>query len=201
MLRLPIALACGALALSAGAGAKASAPPCPPGASSSATPEDHVIACAGASAITSGVFQHWRTVARKFERHAKPKQILDEVMDFLISADWVFEEARARDIAVSDASVLAKFKQLRRAQFPHERELTKFLKSSGETVDDLLLRVRLELLSERVQQSVLAAHKGAPSRQEAISRFVKAFKAKWQSETYCEPDYAVADCGHVQAPL
>ncbi len=157
--------------------------------------------CVGATPITSRVFEHWRTVARKAERHAKPKHLLEEVMSFLISADWVFEEASARDIALSDATVLRTFKRIRHADFPHKREFSKFLKRTGETIADLLFRVRLNLLSQRVQKSVVAGHDGTRSQQEAIVEFVKAFKSKWQSETYCEPAYAVSDCGHVQTPL
>ena len=48
---------------------------------------------------------------------------------------------------------------------------------------------------------MLAGHHSARSRQLALQRFVTRFKRKWQAQTYCEPVFAVPDCGHVQASL
>ena len=74
-----------------------------------------------------------------------------------------------------------------------------FLRQSGQTVGDLLLRVRLNLLSTRIQRKVVAGHRS--NREQALSRFVKSFRIKWTGRTYCSPRYAIADCGHVQSAL
>jgi hypothetical protein len=59
----------------------------------------------------------------------------------------------------------------------------------------------LNLTSAEIQRHVLAGHRGAKSRQRALGGFVQEFKLKWTAQTYCEPTYVTADCGHVQASL
>jgi hypothetical protein len=83
-------------------------------------------------------------------------------------------------------------------QFPRHRAFKAFLRSSGQTVADLLLRVQLNLLSTRIQQHVLAGNHTGSSRQNTLARFVSEFEMKWRAQTYCLPAYAVHDCGHVQ---
>ena len=57
------------------------------------------------------------------------------------------------------------------------------------------------MLSQRLQRQVLAGHHGVKAQQRALRRFIRQFKARWQARTYCEPAYAVADCGHLQSPV
>jgi len=122
-------------------------------------------------------------------------------MSFLISADWVIGEARDLGIHLSAVEVRRKFDHIRREQFPKRREFKAFRRSSGQTVADLLFRVRLNLLSARIQQHVLAGQQGASAQINALQRFVSEFRMKWSDQTYCAPAYAVADCGHTQTPL
>jgi len=104
-------------------------------------------------------------------------------------------------VHVSAAAVRRQFDQIRHQQFPRQRDFKRFLKKSRETVADLLLRVELDMLSARVQRRITAGHRGAKAQQEALSRFIMNFKDKWTSHTYCAPQYAVRDCGHVQSNL
>jgi len=122
-------------------------------------------------------------------------------MGFLISSDWVLGEATDLNIQVSEGEVRHTFDHIRTQQFPKKKEFKAFLRQSGETVDDLLLRVRLNLTSTKIQRHVVEGHHGARNQQRALSRFLYAFKLKWEAQTYCDPAYAVTDCGHVQASL
>jgi hypothetical protein len=117
---------------------------------------------------------------------------------FLISSDWVKGEAENLNISVSAAEVKKSFDRIRGEEFPRRREFAAFLRKSGQTVADLLLRVELNVLSERIQLHVVAGHHSASSQRRALSQFVKAFKAKWEAQTYCASQYDVKDCGHVQ---
>jgi hypothetical protein len=129
------------------------------------------------------------------------RSLLKEAIGFLIASDWVIGEAEYRHVSVSSTEVQHAFDRIRAQQFHKRREFEKFLKQSGETVADLLFRVRLNLLSERIQKHVLAGHRSTRSKQRALEGFVHAFKLKWEAQTYCEPGYVVQDCGHVQASL
>ncbi len=164
--------------------------------------------CVGAQAITGATYTHWMSVASKpfgttlkKGEHAGIVALQNEVLGFLISSDWVKGEAEARGISVSPVEVRKSFDRIRHQEFHRRREFQRFLRKSGQTVADLMFRVELNLLSVRIQKSVVAGHHGASSKQRALSQFVKAFKVKWQAQTYCASEYAVADCGHVQAAV
>jgi SurA N-terminal domain len=155
----------------------------------------------GSQSISGSLFRHWAGVAKRAEgRRAKARATIEQVMNFLISSDWVIDEAQSLNVQVSDPEVRRRFDHIRRQQFPKPREFSAFLKSSGQTVADLLFRVRLNLLTMRVQGRIVAGHSGA-SAEEALARFAREFKTKWSGQTYCSPAYAVADCGHVQGAL
>jgi foldase protein PrsA len=77
-----------------------------------------------------------------------------QVLGFLISANWVIGEASDQGLSVSDKEVEKKFTELKTQQFPKEEAFKKFLATTGQTVSDLLLRVKLNLLSQKIQQKI-----------------------------------------------
>jgi foldase protein PrsA len=83
------------------------------------------------------------------------KSLQQEVLGFLISSEWVLGEANSLGVKVSDAEVKKQFEKIKNQQFPKAAEFEKFLKTSGQTVSDLLLRVKLNLLSSKIQQKVV----------------------------------------------
>ncbi len=168
------------------------------------TPQQVVVACVGPQEITEAAFQHWSAVAQAaVGPHPKHKpnarEITEQVMGFLISADWVTGEAADLKVHVSQAELRKHFHEVRQAQFPKLREFRKFLRESKQTVADLLMRVELDMLSERIQRRVTAGQKNARGRMRALTHFISHFRPKWTVKTYCSPRYAVRDCGHVQA--
>ena len=182
----------------------ASTPPATSPAGSGQPSPERIVACVGPQSITDASFEHWANIARKGEdpkRPPKAREVLKEVMGFLISSYWVIGEAAALNVHVSAGEVRRTFDRIRAQQFPKHGEFQTFLRQSGETVADLLWRVELNLLSERIQRHVLAGHRSARSQQSALRRFIYEFKRRWQAQTYCTPEYAVTDCGHVQAAL
>jgi foldase protein PrsA len=83
------------------------------------------------------------------------KALLQEVLGFLISSNWVIGEAESLGVKVSDAEVKKQFEKIKSQQFPKDAEFQKFLSSSGQSVSDLLLRVKLNLLSSKIQQKIV----------------------------------------------
>jgi foldase protein PrsA len=77
-----------------------------------------------------------------------------EVMGFLISSQWILGEASSLGVKLSDAEVKKQFVKIRTQQFPSAAEFEKFLTSSGQTVSDLLLRVKLNMLSQKIQAKI-----------------------------------------------
>jgi foldase protein PrsA len=83
------------------------------------------------------------------------KSLLQEVLGFLVSATWVEGEAAALGVKVSDKEAKKRFEQIRQQQFPKASEFEKFLANSGQTVSDLLLRVKGNLLAQKIQQKIV----------------------------------------------
>lgn len=83
------------------------------------------------------------------------KTLQQEVLGFLISSTWVLGEASSLGVKVSDKEVKKQFEKIKSQQFPKPAEFEKFLKTSGQTVSDLLLRVKLNLLSSKIQQKIV----------------------------------------------
>ena len=78
-----------------------------------------------------------------------------QVMQFLISAEWIQQEADARGIKSSDKEVRKEFEDQKKQSFPKEKDYQSFLKTSGQTEADLLFRVRLDVLSNQVRQKIV----------------------------------------------
>jgi foldase protein PrsA len=77
-----------------------------------------------------------------------------EVMQFLIQAEWVQQEAADRDIEVSDAAVRKEFAAQKKQAFPNDKAYKQFLENSGMTEEDILFRVELAKLQEKLTETV-----------------------------------------------
>jgi len=82
------------------------------------------------------------------------KTLRTEVLAFLISSNWVAGEGQSLGVNLSDKEVKKQFTKIKEQQFPKAEEFEKFLKTSGQSVSDLLLRVKLNLLSQKIQQKI-----------------------------------------------
>jgi foldase protein PrsA len=78
----------------------------------------------------------------------------DQVLQFLISADWIVGEAKDQGVKVTDAEVNKQFLTTKQQSFPKEADFQKFLKSSGMQLDDLKFRVRVQALSDKLRTKV-----------------------------------------------
>ena len=95
--------------------------------------------------------------AAKGQCESQYKSLLREVMGFLLTSQWVIGEANELGIHVSDAEVHKQFVKIADTQFTKPGEFEKFMTSSGQTASDLLLRVKLNLLSAKIQQQIVKA--------------------------------------------
>ena len=78
-----------------------------------------------------------------------------QVMQFLISAEWIQQEADSRDIEVSDEEVQKQFEDQKKQSFPNDKQYQQFLKTSGQTEEDLLFLVKLDVLSTKVRDEII----------------------------------------------
>jgi foldase protein PrsA len=113
----------------------------------------------------------------KSECEQQYTSLKQEVLGFLISSEWVIGEAANLGVKVSDAEVKKEFEKVKNEQFPKPAEFEKFLATSGQTVSDLLLRVKLNMLSSKIQKKIVAS-KGAPSKAE-IEKYYKENQSRF----------------------
>jgi len=117
------------------------------------------------------------TAELKKECETQYKSLQTEVLGFLISSQWVLSEASSLGVKISDAEVKKEFTKIKSAQFPKAAEFEKFLQTSGETVSDLLLRVKLNLLSSKIQKKVVAGKSKVTEAQ--VQKYYNENKSKY----------------------
>jgi foldase protein PrsA len=83
------------------------------------------------------------------------KSLQQEVLGFLTSSAWVLGEAKSLGVKLSDKEVREQFLKIKREQFKKPAEFEKFLATSGQSVSDLLLRVKLNMLSQKIQAKIV----------------------------------------------
>jgi foldase protein PrsA len=79
-----------------------------------------------------------------------------EVMQFLIQSEWVQQEAKAQGISVSDKEVKKTLAQQKKQAFPNEKAYKQYLKTSGMSEDDILFRVELDQLQQKLTKKITA---------------------------------------------
>jgi foldase protein PrsA len=104
------------------------------------------------------------------------KSLRDQTMNFLIQADWVFGEAKAQDVKITNAEVQKQFKQTKQQAFPKESDFKKFLKTSGMSMNDILYRVKLDAISNKLRAKVIKGKSKVTDAQ------VQAYYAKHKSQ-------------------
>ncbi len=158
MRRAAIATTLTIAALAGGTGADAQAPSLPSDA----------VATVGSQAITTTTFMHWLDVAVRAPAGEPSKMapapgtpeweaFRDQVMQFLITSAWLYAEAAEQGVAVTPEQVRASFERTKKQNFPTEKDFQQFLAESGMTIDDLLFRVEINALSDRLRERVTRA--------------------------------------------
>jgi len=99
-----------------------------------------------------------------------------EVLGYLIGVDWMIGEAEEQGVKLSDKEVVAQFNKIKRQQFPKEAEFQKFMATTGQTVSDLLLRVKYSMLLPKIEEKVTKIAKKAIS-EAAVAKYYAAHKS------------------------
>src|SRR3954454_4152554 len=97
-----------------------------------------------------------KPTAAQFKAQCKQEYegLRDQVLQFLISAQWIQGEASDQDVKVSDSEVNKQFQQTKKQSFPKEKDYAKFLKDSGMSQEDILFRVKLDTLSNKLRTKI-----------------------------------------------
>ena len=115
--------------------------------------------------------------ALKTQCETQYKSLLQEVLSFLLSSQWVIGEANSLGVKVTDAEVKKQFEKIKSQQFPKAAAFEHFLALSGQTVSDLLLRVKLNMLSSKIQQKI--AKQKATVTEAQVEKYYNENKARF----------------------
>jgi foldase protein PrsA len=104
-------------------------------------------------------------------------QLRDQVMQFLITSQWFQGEAADQGITVSQQQVNKQLDQTKRQRFPTPQAYNNFLKTSGYTTDDILFRLRLGLLQNKLRDRIVKGKSKVTDAQ--ISRYYAKNRAQF----------------------
>ena len=105
------------------------------------------------------------------------KELQQQALGFLISYVWVEKEAAALGVKVSDKEVVKHLNELKKQEYPKEAEFQKFLERTKYTVSDLLLRVKLQMLSQKVEEKVTKS--GKDVNEAAVAKYYNEHKSQY----------------------
>jgi parvulin-like peptidyl-prolyl isomerase len=88
------------------------------------------------------------------EDDAQYDQIKEAAMNDLLDQAWLTGEAADLGVTASDREVDNQFKSIRNDQFPNEAAYQKFLEDSGFTNEQVIDRVRLQVLSTKIEEKI-----------------------------------------------
>src|SRR5688572_29016053 len=135
------------------------------------------VATVDGEPIVKTDYDHWNTVVRKLSPGIKPNDARNQALQVLVSFRWVEGEAERMGVKVSDADVKKSFAEQKQQAFPKEADYQKFLKDTTQTEADIVARVRVDLLGQKIQEQVV---KGSGTVSEkAIADFYSKNKARF----------------------
>jgi foldase protein PrsA len=106
----------------------------------------------------------------------------NQTVGLLVSYKWIEGEAQRQGVKVSDADVKKSFDEQKKQNFPKDADYKKFLQQSGQSQADILLRVKLDLLSRKIRDKVIKGKDKVSDAQ--ISAFYEKNKDRFtQPET------------------
>jgi hypothetical protein len=150
----------------------------------------------GDKTISRGWLRHWTDIAARSAGDREHRRVYRlQAADALIGFRWIRSEAIERGIVVTREETDRSLRRQRRQSFPRRRDFRKFLRSSGQTIEDIRIRVRIDILSNRLRRQVTRGAATPQEQQARLDEFVAAFRSKWRRLTVCRPPWVVDDCG------
>jgi foldase protein PrsA len=137
--------------------------------------------------VEKTAFDHWMVVAAKASEQGQQgaevpqEQLRDQVLQLLVSHEWIRGEAEELGVEVSDDEVRDTYNQQKEQSFPEDADFEKFLKDSAQTEEDLLLQVRIDLLSTKISEEVTKGD--APVTEAQIEEFYNENKDQFDKQS------------------
>lgn len=124
---------------------------------SSTLPSSTVVANVGGHVIDKATVDHWIAIEARAGKSIPSNKLRQRALDYLITAEWITGGAAEKDVHVSDREVAQQFAKLRAQQFPASSAFRQFLTTTGESVADLMLTIRMQLTSAKLRAKLTAS--------------------------------------------
>jgi foldase protein PrsA len=108
---------------------------------------------------------------------ANQQRVIQQTMAGLIEAAWVQAEAKKRGITVTNAAIGQQLAVTKKQSFPSAGSYEKFLATSGMTQAEVLERVRVQVLAQRISQKIQPAE--SPVSEAQIRNYYRLNKAQF----------------------
>jgi parvulin-like peptidyl-prolyl isomerase len=84
------------------------------------------------------------------------EQVRDQTLSSLLDTAWIEGEGERQGVEVTDKEIEDTFNELKSQNFQTEEEYQQFLQQSGLTQEDIDERVRLQVISQKIQDQITA---------------------------------------------
>jgi hypothetical protein len=118
------------------------------------------------------------------------RALSSQVMDYLIKASWIQADAARHGVTPSDAQVERALNDGKQKQFPGGAGFQAFLTKTGQTLQDVRFRFRIDVTLTRLT----AREKGTASRRQTAV-FARE-KREYLPKTRCTPTVLMAECSN-----
>jgi foldase protein PrsA len=94
--------------------------------------------------------------ASELKRQCKQEydQLKEATMQFVLQAQWVQQEAEEQNLKVPQSEVVRSFQTQKKAAFKTDEEYKKFLRTSGMTEQEVLYRIRIDTIQQKLNEKV-----------------------------------------------
>lgn len=138
------------------------------------------------------------TPALKKECSERYEGVRRHIIDFLITYQWLELEAKKEGWHITNADAEASVQRHIKSQFENAAAFQRYVRYTGLTMQDELLRFKNNLLSQALLEHQVEVKGRAPSQNHAA---LEAFVKRWIARTHCRDGYVVPNCSEYKGPL
>jgi len=130
-------------------------------------------------------------------RHAR-----EHVLNILITFRWMLQEGKKWNIYVPDRDAQRQLLEIKRAQFEgSEVKFDDYLKNTGLTLSDELLRIKENRISAELRQRLMTAKEASGEGMEGVEVYLREMPRRWTAKTSCHKGYVIPECKEYKGPL
>ena len=148
------------------------------------------------------------TLQLKSKCRQRYQELQVDALNTLIGWYWTLGSGAALGMKVTSAELGQRLQTLKKVYWPRGGEFENYLKQSGQTLQDMLLRAKVELLEIKTQQKITEMARGLPGsyaqqQQTVIAELAKRAPSttQWVARTSCRAGFVTSSCKQYKGPL